>query len=295
MTSASFSMDTLFRFDQSAEQVSRRLRAGTAVVRARGGGAGAGAVWSADGLVITNHHVVADDEAEVVVAGRGYPARVAAREPGVDLAALRLEADALPALPVGDSTALRPGQLVLAVGNPHGETGAVTTGIISRTGRLQAGPLAAADSVQANITLRPGNSGGPLADAEGRVVGINSMVLGPGVAVAVAAHTVQAFLARHAPGGPVVGIAGQVVPLDNMVEGHGILVTEVAPASAAEHAGLTIGDVLLTLDGAPLPAGGALGLALSGRAPGEPRRLGLLRGGRRTELTVIPRAREQWM
>jgi serine protease Do len=281
------------RFGDAAAEVSETLKRGVAVVRASGGGAGSGTVWKSDGLVITNNHVATGERAEVIFAdGQAREARVVARDPTVDLAALEMEADGLAALPAADSSALKVGQLVLAVGNPLGEARAVTAGIISGVGVGLAGDrLRLREVVQANITLMPGNSGGPLADAQGRVVGINAMVMGPGVALAVPANTVERFLAERAPGGPVLGVAGQAVELPGMAEGGGVLISEVVSGSAAERAGMIIGDVLLSIDDAPARTGDELLRALIARRPGEPRRLAVLRGGLRREMTAVPRAR----
>ena len=281
------------RFGEAAAETSERLRRSVAIVRGSGGGSGAGTVWRSDGLVITNNHVATGETAGVLLAdGRSHPARVVARDPSVDLAALQVEADDLPAVEAGDSARLKVGQLVLAVGNPLGEAGAVTAGIISAVGGgIVGGPLQLREAVQANITLWPGNSGGPLADAHGNVVGINAMVLGPGVAIAVPSNTVARFLAERAPDGAVLGIVGQAVEVPGTPEGAGVLIAEVVPGSAAERAGLMVGDVLLAVDEAPARSGDHLIRALSGRRPGKPRRLTFLRGGRRREVTAVPRAR----
>jgi serine protease Do len=293
MTTATSAALLAGRFGEAAARISDQLRAGVAVVRGSGGGNGAGTVWGEDGLVITNNHVATGERARVAFAdGRVCEARVVARDPSVDLAALQADACDLAALPWGDSSNLKVGQLVLAVGNPLGESRAVTAGIVSGVGAgVVGGHLRLKEAVQANITLLPGNSGGPLADAQGRVVGINSMVMGPGVAIAVPANTVKRFLAERAPGGPVLGVAGQPVELPSEPEGGGVLIAEVVDGSAAEAAGLLIGDVLLTVDGLPARNGDELLHALTARRPGEPRRLAVLRGGRRRELTAVPRPR----
>lgn len=281
------------RFGEAAAEISEQLRGGVAVLRGSGGGSGSGTVWRADGLVITNNHVATGETAEVAFAdGRACAARVVARDPSVDLAALRAEECDLTALPTGDSSKLQVGQIVIAVGNPLGETRSVTAGIISGVGGgIAGGRLNLTEAVQANITLLPGNSGGPLADAGGRVVGINSMVIGPGVAIAIPSNTVERFLAERAPDAPVLGIGGQPVELLNVPEGAGVLISEVASGSAAEYAGLMIGDVLLAVDGTPAGSGDALLRALTARRAGEPRRLAFLRGGRRREVTAVPRPR----
>lgn len=281
------------RYGEAAAVISTELRKGVVVVRGHGGGSGSGTVWRADGLVITNNHVATGERAEVTFAdGRSRGARVIARDPRVDLAALAIDEDGLHALPAADSGALKVGQLVLAVGHPFGEVGAVTVGIISGVGTgIAGGHIRLREAVHANITLRPGNSGGPLADARGHVVGINALVMGPGVAVAIPSNTVARFLAEHGPDGAVLGIAGQPVELRDLPERSGVLVAEVVSASAAERAGLMVGDVLLAIDGEPARTGDELLRALGRRRPGEPRRLTILRAGRRHEVVAVPRAR----
>lgn len=280
------------RFGEAAAVVSEQVQRGVAVVQGSRGGAGSGALWR-DDIVITNNHVATGDVAVVSFPdGRERQAHVVARDPSVDLAALRIEPAGIEPLAAGDSDRLKVGQLVLAVGNPLGEVRAVTAGIISAVGGgLAGGPIQLSEAVQANITLRPGNSGGPLADAGGRVVGINSMVMGPGVAIAVPSNTVETFLAQRAPGGAVLGVAGQIVELPGEPEGAGVLVAEVAEDSAAESAGLIVGDVLLAIDGTPTASGASLARVLASRRPGEPRRLAFIRGGRRREVLAVPRPR----
>lgn len=162
----------------------------------------AGIVWSADGTIVTNAHVALGDAALVTLAdGRTASATLVARDPRHDLAILRADRAALgpPALPTptfGDPSALRPGELVVALGHPLGVTHALALGMV----HAAPGDARAAPWVRADIRLAPGNSGGPLADARGRVVGLNSMVVrGLGVAVSVdAVHRLLAALARHA-------------------------------------------------------------------------------------------------
>jgi serine protease Do len=176
-------------------------------------GHGAGVVWQTEGLIVTNHHVVARDRAEVELAdGRRLAAAVVARDPHLDLAALRVPACDLPAAPIGDSTALRVGDVILAVGHPFGLRGAASLGIVSAPvtppGRLlsprrggyrrEVAVRSPRELLQADVALAPGNSGGPLADAAGRVVGIATMVLWPGIALAVPSHVVERFVATIA-------------------------------------------------------------------------------------------------
>jgi serine protease Do len=160
-------------------------------------GHGSGVIWDSDGLIVTNHHVVSGNQAEVELAdGRRFTAQVVARDALNDLALLRVPACGLPAAAHGDSTALRVGELILAVGNPFGVRGAATLGIVSAaSGGAIGWGRAQREIVQADVELAPGNSGGPLADSSGRVVGIASMIVSPGIAVAVPTHVVNRFLA----------------------------------------------------------------------------------------------------
>jgi serine protease Do len=160
------------------------------VVRGGPGSSGSGVVWDQPRVVITNHHVVPGPQAQVVLPdGRRLPARVTRRAPALDLVALELDTDLPGAARVGDSDRLRPGDLVLAVGNPMAERNASTLGIV---GALPA------EHLQVAIDLRPGNSGGALANARGEVVGIPHMVTGAGLALAVPSATVARFLGGDA-------------------------------------------------------------------------------------------------
>lgn len=172
-------------FGELAREVSRSV----VVVRGGPGSSGSGVVWDRPGLVITNHHVVPGPTAQVILPdGTRYAARVSRRSPELDLVALDVASDAalLEAMAqVGDSTRLRAGDLVLAVGNPMAERNAATLGMVSAP---------ASDLLRVAINLRPGNSGGALANARAEIVGIPNMVVGRGLALAVPTHVVQSFL-----------------------------------------------------------------------------------------------------
>jgi serine protease Do len=178
-----------------------RLREVTVELRITGRAAGSGVIWRADGLVVTSAHVLASvggarGHAQVVLAdGRNLPAALVAWDGQLDLALLSVEASDLPAAVVGDSDRLRPGELVLAVGHPLGVAGAVVTGVLHAAPARGRG--AGLRFIQADLRLAPGNSGGPLADADGRVIGINAMIAG-GLALAVPSHVVQAFVMQSA-------------------------------------------------------------------------------------------------
>jgi S1-C subfamily serine protease len=247
-------------------------------------------VWSDDGLVVTNHHVVRGDRADVVVGGQRLPAHVRARSEQEDLAILQLER-ALPsgsATPadVGDSSRLEVGQLVLAVGNPLGERNAATLGIISGV-RKARGRRREYPAIQMAISLRPGNSGGALADVEGRVVGIPNMVMGRGRALAVPSNVVAHLLSHEGEGRGKLGITGQWVEVPErlmarfeLLDPDGLLVLAVEPNSLAERTGLMMGDVLVaadTRDGEVQP--GDLLDDLGRAAAGQAVRLTVVRGG----------------
>ena len=168
-----------------------RLRAITVQVHGEPAGVGSGVLWSSDGLVVTNAHVVRGRVSVVLPGGRAVPARLLARDPEHDLAALAIDAHGLAAAEIGDSDRLRVGQLVVAAGNPLGLAGAVTAGLIHAIGPHHP---ARPSLIQADLRLAPGNSGGPLADAQGRVIGINAMIAG-GLALAVPTRLVARFLA----------------------------------------------------------------------------------------------------
>ncbi|HEY0776425.1 MAG TPA: trypsin-like peptidase domain-containing protein [Gemmatirosa sp.] len=192
-----------------------RLRASTVAVlvgaphgraRATGpiAGHGSGVVWRADGLVVTNAHVArADHVALVLPDGRQVAARLVARDPRRDLALLQADVDGLTPAPVGDPGALRPGQVVLAFGHPLGVANALAVGIVHGVGTERGSARgswarAGASLIRADVRLLPGNSGGPLAEATGRVVGINTMVVG-GLGVAVSVREVEALVAAAGP------------------------------------------------------------------------------------------------
>jgi serine protease Do len=158
-------------------------------------GVGAGIIWSRDGLLVTNHHVITGGHTKATLAdGRELPASLVAQDGEIDLAMLRIEAEDLPAALVADSRSLRVGQLVLAIGHPWGQRGAVTAGLISSLGSAQTrGPRLSVDIIRSDVRLAPGNSGGPLVNAIGAVVGINTMIVGGDMGLAIPSHVVSAF------------------------------------------------------------------------------------------------------
>ena len=173
-----------------------RVRQSLARVSNGRSGAGAGTIWNAEGLIITNAHVVHQDRPTVTLPdGRSLPARVLAYDAGRDLALLRVEARGLVPLELGDARSLRPGELVFAAGNPWGLSGSVTSGIVIGLGHdLPEVAAGRREWLMLSLVLRPGNSGGPLIDTHGRLLGINTIMTGPGVGGAVPVHVVKSFL-----------------------------------------------------------------------------------------------------
>ncbi len=284
-----------------ASKVAERVREGVVIVRGDGGGHGSGVVWREDGVILTNDHVVARDRAEVTLAdGREFQAEVFRRDESRDLAALRIPAAGLAAVPVGDSRGLRPGELIMAVGNPLGVMRAVTIGIVSAAPReVWVGRRRMPEMVQADVDLFPGNSGGPLVNAEGQVVGINSMVMGPGMALAVPSHAAaellagsgrQAFLGVTLRGVELPAVIAQPLGLPS---DQGLMVFELAENGPAEQAGLLPGDLLIAVDGHVLVGAGDLSSRLSRIGPQRNTRLTVLRGGKLLDLTAVPEERER--
>src|SRR5215472_10424622 len=214
-------------------ELAQRLRRSTVQVRAGRSGAGSGIVWRKDGLIVTNAHVVHGRRLKVDLPnGDSRDAELVAADPRRDLAALRVQAQGLEAAQVGDSDRVRPGELAFAVGNPLGLVGAVTAGIV-----VAAGSSSSSRSrwIQADVRIAPGNSGGPLADARGRVIGVNSMIYG-GLAIAVPSNAVERFL-RSGRSRPRLGVTVEQVQV--RVAGNAIapalLIFEIADGGAAER------------------------------------------------------------
>ena len=230
-------------------EVAERLRRSTAQVsveRSRPG-SGSGVIWTSDGVIITNAHVARADHARVELwDGSEYDAELTARDTRRDLASLRISGRGLPAATSGDSSALRPGELVLAVGNPLGFIGALTTGVVHALGPLHG--IGRQPWVQAAVRLAPGNSGGPLANARGQVIGVNTMIAAGGLALAVPSNAVLEFLGRGGAARPSLGVTVRPVRW-NERGSIALLVLEVASRGPAADASILMGDLLLGANG----------------------------------------------
>ena len=234
----------LAKMEEAIATVAQRLRCSTVQVRSQRHGAGSGVIWSADGVIITNAHVVSGNHATVECEDRQVlEASVTARNRQRDLVALKVAAKELPAAAIADSSKLRVGELVLAVGNPWGVTGALTTGIIHSVH-----PHHRQHWIQADIQLAPGNSGGPLANAQGEVIGINTMIVN-GRGFAVPSHIVQQFLS-HSQDEPYLGVTLEPVRLQvHRRVAIGLLLTAIESDSPAAAAHLQPGDVVIGVRG----------------------------------------------
>ncbi|BAY23153.1 peptidase S1 and S6 chymotrypsin/Hap [Calothrix sp. NIES-2100] len=253
-------------FSDELAHLAAKLRHSTVKVQSNSQGVGSGVIWQADGLIITNAHVATSNRATVELAdGRVFDAVRTHFDPQQDLAALKITATDLQVATIGDSDALRVGELVLAVGNPFADSGALTAGMI-HTRHQQA--------VMADIRLYPGNSGGPLADCLGRVVGINTMVV-HGLAVAIPSVAVNRFLL--AANRPRLGVTLQPVLVGK--RNFGLLVLSVLGDSVAAKAGVQIGDVLIGVAGQLFTQKDDLGKYLHQSQDSESLPLQLLRGG----------------
>ena len=173
-------------------EIAEALRRSTVQVMPAGRGQGSGVIWSTNGLIVTNAHVARADTAEVALwDGRRLPGRVLVRDPWRDLAILRVLASGLPAAAPGNSDTVRPGELAIAVGNPLGFAGAVSTGVIHSAGPIRG--MGQQRWIRAGVQLAPGNSGGPLANARGEVVGINTAIV-QGLGIAAPANSVAELI-----------------------------------------------------------------------------------------------------
>ncbi len=258
---------------------------------------GSGVIVRRDGLVVTNHHVIADSDRITVILGdkREFEARVLWQDRETDLAFLRLDEapDDLPVLPLGDSDRIEVGDIVLAIGNPFGIGQTVTSGIISAKSRTPPGGSGEVTFIQTDAAINPGNSGGALVDLRGELVGINTAIFtrgggSIGIGFAIPANLVKARLLALERGesGKRVWLGVRVRPVDAAIaealgldRPRGVLVERVHPASRAAAAGLLRGDVILSIDGHEVGDAAGLNYRLSLHAIGDRTSLRVWRAG----------------
>ena len=275
---APFFNDPFFRyfFGDSPESQERRVPVK---------GLGTGFVFRSDGYILTNNHVIEGAE-EIKVTfkdGQQFDGRVVGRDPLTDIAVVKIEANNLPTIPLGDSDAARVGEFVIAIGNPYGLSHTVTTGVLSAKGR----PISAGDSgreyenfLQTDAAINPGNSGGPLLNLRGEVIGINTAILpyAQGIGFAVPINMVKAILDPLISKGKVtrawLGVYIQEVTPEiaekfGLEKAQGALVADISPNSPAERAGLMRGDIILKIDGQEVKNVSDLQQKVRSRRPGD--------------------------
>jgi S1-C subfamily serine protease len=268
-------------------------------------GIGSGLILTPDGYVLTNHHVAsAAKRFELHLRdGAVLSAELVGKDPHTDLALLRANGTGLPSARLGDSSQLRVGQLVVAIGSPFGFQSTVTTGVVSavgRTLRAQTGRLIE-NIIQTDAALNPGNSGGPLVDSQGQVVGINTAIVavGQGICFAVPSNTAQRVVSLLMRDGRVrrayLGITGDPWPIHRRVVRYyqleqetGVRIVGLDPKGPGQAAGLQKGDILLRLAGHPMKGPDELQRFLTSWPIGVPAQVLVLRGTDRVERTIVP-------
>ncbi len=269
----------------------------------RGRGMGSGFIISADGYVLTNHHVVdgADTVKVKLSDRREFTAKVVGSDQQYDVALLKIDANGLPTVRVGDSSTLKPGQWVVAIGSPFGLDHSVTAGIVSATGRSN--PYAEqryVPFIQTDVAINQGNSGGPLLDTRGQVVGINSQIFSAsggymGISFAIpidlAMSAVEQIkktgrVSRGQLGVMVGAITADVAQGFKLPDSRGALVNQMVEGSAAAKAGVEVGDVIRSVNGTEIAASSDLPPLIGAMPPGSKVRLGILRDGKPREITA---------
>jgi S1-C subfamily serine protease len=273
-------------------------------------GGGSGFVFTPDGLILTNSHVVHDArQIDVSLAdGQRFPAHTIGDDPATDLAVIRIgvpsnDAPSLVAAPLGDSQKLRVGQLAIAIGNPYGFQYTVTAGVVSALGRSlrsYSGRLID-DVIQTDASLNPGNSGGPLVTSDGRVVGVNTATImgAQGLCFAIGINTAKFVAGRLLHDGRIrrsyIGVEAQTAPLHrrlvrfyDLQQESGVFVMSVADGSPAQKAGLREGDVIIALDGKPVAGVDDLHRLLTDARVGVSSPLTVLRYTEKLGLKVVP-------
>jgi S1-C subfamily serine protease len=268
-------------------------------------GSGSGFIFTPDGFILTNSHVVHEArKIEVALSdGRGFQGDLVGDDPETDLAVVRINGPKFAAAPLGDSQRIRVGQLVIAIGNPYGFQCTVTSGVVSALGRsLRSMSGRLIDNViQTDAALNPGNSGGPLINSRGEVIGVNTAVILPaqGICFAIGVNTAKFVAGKLIQEGKIrrsyIGLGGQNVPLHrrfvrffHLPVESGVLVVSVENQSPARRAGLSEGDIIIGFDGNPVAGIDDLHRDLTGDKVGVHVKLTVLRRAEKLEIDVVP-------
>ena len=283
-------------------QAAGRTRSGEPRER-RGGGSGF--VFTPDGLILTNSHVVHDaTRIEITLSdGRHVPAHTVGDDPATDLVVIRIDAGGLQPVELGDSQQLRPGQMAIAIGDPYGFQSTVTAGVISALGRSlrsYSGRLIE-DVIQTDAALNPGNSGGPLVDSLGRVIGVNTATILPaqGICFAIGINTAKFVASRLLRDGRIrrswIGVSAQTIPIHRRVvrfyglpQETGVVVVGVEERSPARTAGLREGDIIVALDDKSVAGVDDLHRLLTDAQVGARCVLTVIRHTERLTLAIVP-------
>lgn len=275
-------------------------------------GSESGFVFTSDGFILTNSHVVhgALDVGVTISDGRQFPAQVIGDDPDTDLALLKIHAPTLlPVASLGNSNVIRVGQLAIAIGNPYGFQCTVTAGVVGALGRsLRSTSGRLIDNIiQTDAALNPGNSGGPLVNAQGEVIGVNTAAILPaqGICFAIPVHTTAFVVERLLRDGKItrayLGVGGQTVPIHtrivrfhNLPVTHGVLVVSVEGHSPADQAGLRVGDVVIGYGDQPISSVDELHRLLTEEQVASRMPLTVIRGGEKLSVDVVPSESPHW-
>jgi S1-C subfamily serine protease len=272
-------------------------------------GAGSGFIIAPDGYIVTNHHVVsqARELLAVLMDGRELPARVVGSDPPTDLAVVRVQDGSLPIATIGDSDSLRVGQLAIAIGNPLGFQSTVSTGVISALGRNLRSPAGQLieNVIQTDVALNPGNSGGPLVDSRGRVIGINTAMIhmAQGLSFAIPANTAAWVVGELISTGVVrrviLGVTVQPRPVARRIARRyelpaptAVEVVDALDDGPARKAGVRSGDIIVKFDDEPVTSADDLHRLLTRWPSGDSAAVTVIRSGREMRFDVVPRQHE---
>jgi serine protease Do len=260
-------------------------------------GGGTGVIWSRDGRIITNNHVVGRDDARVRILladGRSLDAQIVQRNPRLDLALLKISANNLQALPIGDSSKLRIGEWAFAIGHPWGQRWVVTAGIISTLSSVKLAEDLTTRYIKSDVGLAPGNSGGPLLNADGQVVGINAMIFGGDLSVSIPSNVVTGWLNSLPKGRKALGVEIQAIEIPAQIgqslkpgqptRSSGLMVVRILPERQALYDDLFVGDILLEVAGKPVADAADLRQVLAQQSDSVP--MQIIRGGKVITITA---------